>query len=62
MFGVSNQWLLERTDYRAIFWEILNQHMCAPVSAVNAIFPGYTAANLGSQELGLFSGPSECTE
>ena len=54
MFGVDGRYLLERTDYRAVFWEILRDHM-GGVSTPEAIFPGYTAAGLGAQELGLIS-------
>lgn len=53
MFGVDNRYLLERTDYRAIFWEILRDHMGASPAAVETVFPGYTAGGLAAQELGL---------
>ena len=53
MYGVSGRYLLERTDYRAIFWEILRNHMGAAAGSVDTVFPGYTAGGLGSQELGL---------
>lgn len=53
MFGVNNRYLLERTDYRAVFWEILRDHMGADPASVEAVFPGYTALGLASQELGL---------
>jgi uncharacterized protein (DUF1501 family) len=52
MFGVGGRYLLERTDYRAVFWEILRDHMGAS-GAPDAIFPGYSGLGLGSQELGL---------
>ena len=53
MFGVDGRYLLERTDYRAIFWEILRDHMGATPGGVDNIFPDYTSLGLGSQELGL---------
>jgi uncharacterized protein (DUF1501 family) len=53
MYGVQGRYLLERTDYRAVFWEILRDHMGANAAGVESIFPGYTALGLGSQELGL---------
>ena len=53
MYGVDGRYLLERTDYRAVFWEILRDHMGAPPAVVDAVFPGYTAAGLGGQELGI---------
>jgi uncharacterized protein (DUF1501 family) len=53
MYGVNGRYLLERTDYRAIFWEILRDHMGASPAAVEGVFPGYTAAGLDAQELGL---------
>jgi uncharacterized protein (DUF1501 family) len=51
-YGVNGRYLLERTDYRSIFWEILRDHMGAAGSP-DAVFPGYTAGGLPSQELGL---------
>ena len=51
MFGDSGRYLPLRTDYRAIFWEILRDHMGASPSTVDSVFPGYSA--LGLQELGL---------
>ena len=53
MYGVDGRYLLERTDYRAVFWEILRDHMGASPALVDAVFPGYTAAGLGGQELGI---------
>ncbi len=53
MFGASGRYLLERTDYRSIFWEILRDHMGANPALVDTVFPGYTAGGLGSQELNL---------
>ena len=60
MFGVEDRYLLERTDYRAVFWEILRDHMGAGGSA-DAVFPGYTAAGLGAQELPGRCGPRRAT-
>jgi uncharacterized protein (DUF1501 family) len=53
MFGVDGRYLLERTDYRAVFWEILRDHMGAPAAASDAVFPNYTSLGLPSQEPGL---------
>lgn len=53
MMGVYGRYLLHRTDYRSIFWEILRDHMGAPPAQADTMFPGYTAGGLGSQELGL---------
>jgi uncharacterized protein (DUF1501 family) len=55
MFGVEGRYLLERTDYRAVFWEILRDHMGADPATVDAVFPGYTALGLPTQELGLIT-------
>jgi len=54
MFGVDGRYLQLRTDYRAIFWELLRDHMGADPGTLEAVFPDYTALGLGSQELGLF--------
>ena len=53
MFGDSGRYLLVRTDYRAIFWEILRDHMGAAPSSSDVVFPGYSA--LGLSELGLIT-------
>jgi len=53
MFGVSGRYLLMRTDYRAIFWEILRDHMGAAPTSADTVFPGYTG--LGLSELGLIA-------
>ncbi|HKQ98080.1 MAG TPA: DUF1501 domain-containing protein [Candidatus Polarisedimenticolia bacterium] len=53
MFGDSGRYLTVRTDYRAIFWEILRDHMGADPAKVNNVFPGYTG--LGLTELGLIA-------
>jgi uncharacterized protein (DUF1501 family) len=53
MFGDSGRYLLVRTDYRAIFWEILRDHMGADPGKAEAIFPGYDA--LGLEEAGLIA-------
>jgi uncharacterized protein (DUF1501 family) len=55
MFAVDGRYLLERTDFRAIFWEILRDHMGAS-TVPDSVFANYTALGLGSQELGLISG------
>jgi uncharacterized protein (DUF1501 family) len=47
----SGRYLLMRTDYRAIFWEILRDHMGADPTKVDLVFPGYSG--LGLTELGL---------
>ena len=56
MFGVQGRYLLERTDYRSVFWELLRDHMGADPASADSAFPGYTGLGLGAQELGLFSG------
>jgi len=53
MFGINGRYLLERTDYRAVFWEILRDHMNADPAMVEEIFPGYQSLGLGAQEMGL---------
>ena len=53
MFGVDGRYLLYGTDYRAIFWEIMRDHMGALPANVETIFPGYGAGGLAAQELGL---------
>ena len=53
MFGNSGRYLLMRTDYRAIFWEILRDHMGADPAKVDTVFPGYSS--LGLTELGLIA-------
>jgi uncharacterized protein (DUF1501 family) len=53
MFGINGRYLLQQTDYRAIFWEILRDHMGAATTGADGIFPGYTSSGLSSQELGL---------
>ena len=50
------RYLAHLTDYRAIFWEIMRDHMGAAPATLESVFPGYTAAGLAGQELGLFSG------
>ncbi|RMF70844.1 MAG: DUF1501 domain-containing protein [Acidobacteria bacterium] len=52
MFGVEGRDLLHRTDYRALFWELLRDHMGADPATVDAIFPGYSS--LGLDEPGVF--------
>ena len=53
MFGNSGRYLLMRTDFRAIFWEILRDHMGADPAKVDTVFPGYSS--LGLTELGLIA-------
>ena len=53
MFAKDGRYLSTRTDYRAIFWEILRDHMGADPAKVNTVFPGYTG--LGLTELGLIA-------
>ena len=53
MFGDSGRYLLVGTDYRAIFWEILRDHMGASASAADTVFPGYSS--LGLAELNLIT-------
>jgi hypothetical protein len=40
-----------RTDYRAVFWEILRKQMGADPATVDQTFPGYSS--LGLTELGI---------
>lgn len=56
MLGIDGRYLLQRTDYRAVFWEILRDHMGAGTGTVDTVFPGYSTSGLGSQELGLITG------
>ncbi|MGH9868754.1 MAG: DUF1501 domain-containing protein [Candidatus Polarisedimenticolia bacterium] len=53
MLADSGRYLLYRTDFRAIFWEVLRDHMGADPATVESVFPGYTAAGLGAQEPGI---------
>jgi uncharacterized protein (DUF1501 family) len=53
MFGVEGRYLLERTDYRAVFWELLRDHMGASPASLESIFPGYGSLGLPAQEPGL---------
>jgi uncharacterized protein (DUF1501 family) len=55
MFAVDGRYMIQHTDYRAIFWEILRDHMGASPPTPDAIFPGYTSLGLASQELGLIA-------
>lgn len=55
MFGVDGRYLLQRTDYRSVFWEILRDHMGANPATVESVFPGYGSLGLPSQELGLIT-------
>jgi len=53
LFSRDGRYLEHRTDFRAVFWEIVRDHMEADPLGVEGIFPGYTAAGLASQELGV---------
>lgn len=53
MFAIDGEYLSHRTDYRALFWEILRDHMGAPSAQANTVFPGYSSAGL--TELNLFA-------
>ena len=55
MFSDSDRYMAVQTDYRSIFWEVLRDHMGADAAMVDTIFPGYTSAELGRQELGLIA-------
>lgn len=55
MFGVDERYLLHRTDFRSIFWEILRDHMGVSSSSADVVFPGYSSSGLGAGELGLVS-------
>lgn len=55
MFGIDGRYLLQRTDFRAIFWELIRDHMGADLIAPDTLFPGYTSSGLGDQELGLIT-------
>jgi uncharacterized protein (DUF1501 family) len=55
LFGDDGRYLHVETDFRAVFWELLRDHMGANPATVDAIFPNYTALGLGSQELGLIN-------
>ena len=52
-YDVEGRYLLYRTDYRSIFWEVLRDHMGAVPAEVELVFPGYTAEGLAAGELGL---------
>jgi uncharacterized protein (DUF1501 family) len=51
LFAKDGRYLSTRTDYRAIFWEILRDHMGADPARVDTVFPGYSG--LGLTEIGL---------
>jgi uncharacterized protein (DUF1501 family) len=55
MFARDGRYLEYRTDYRAIMWELLRDHMEADLSTVETVFPGYGGAGLPGQELGLIA-------
>ncbi len=54
MFGVEGRDLLWRTDYRALFWELLRGHMGAAPASADSVFPRYSS--LGLVEPGIFTG------
>ena len=56
MTAVQNRYLLEETDFRAVFWEILRDHMGAGGSVADSIFANYTSLGLGAHELGFVTG------
>lgn len=51
MFAKDGRYVGLRTDYRAIFWEILRDHMGADPATVDTVFPGYTALGLTEANL-----------
>ena len=55
MFGIDGRYLLQRTDFRAIFWELIRDHMGANPATADTLFPDYTSSGLASQELGLIT-------
>lgn len=56
MYGVEGRYLAVETDFRAVFWEVLRDHMGAAAGTVDAVFPQYSSLGLGGQELGLIRG------
>ena len=52
MFSNGNRDVSITTDYRAIFWEILRDHMGAAPANADVVFPNYSS--LGLTELNLF--------
>ena len=53
MFGIGGRYLLQQTDYRSIFWELLRDHMGTLPGEEEIYFPGYVGQGLPAQELGL---------
>jgi uncharacterized protein (DUF1501 family) len=53
MFAIDGHYLSHRSDFRALFWETLRDHMGASPSAADTVFPGYSSAGLS--ELNLFT-------
>jgi uncharacterized protein (DUF1501 family) len=51
LFAKDGRYVSLRTDYRALFWEILRDHMGADPATADTVFPGYTG--LGLTEPGL---------
>lgn len=52
MFANEGRDLAEASDYRAIFWEMLRDHMGADPATADHVFPSYSS--LGLTELGIF--------
>lgn len=50
MFDIEGRYLSWTTDFRAVMWEILRDHMGADPATAAAIFPGFAA---GQGELGI---------
>ena len=55
LFGVDGRYLNVATDFRAVLWEILRDHMGAAAATVDTVFPSYTSLGLAGQELGLIN-------
>ena len=53
MFGINGRYLLQNTDYRSVFWELLRDHMGAVAGQEENYFPGYGSQGLAAQEPGL---------
>lgn len=51
LFEKDGFYFLHRTDYRALLWEVLRDHMGASLATVNTIFPGYTGLGLVEPDL-----------
>lgn len=55
MFGINGRYLLQQTDYRSVFWELLRDHMGALPGGEEIYFPNYGGQGLSAQELGLIA-------